>query len=141
MISSKFLLFALLAPALAANDWSKPCTSGSCCYEAGDGVNAPWSTLVLVCASNSPPKLTADGCFARMVTLKPSRTLQRLPAGISSTAIPMQLTVKISDWFARTCLLGVHTSLTAVLNTPSSDFLNPYVLFHSRFIIPNSNPF
>ena len=48
MIINSILLTLLPGLAIATNDWSKPCTSGSCSYESGDGINTAWSNLVIV---------------------------------------------------------------------------------------------
>jgi len=47
MLFNLILLAFLPALAFAANDWSKPCTSGTCSYESGDGTNTAWSNLVI----------------------------------------------------------------------------------------------
>ena len=45
-------LAAFLAPvAYGKNDWSKPCTSGACSYESGDGVNKAYSAMTIVGAA------------------------------------------------------------------------------------------
>lgn len=41
-------IFALSATVLAENDWSKPCTSGTCSYETGDGVKTAWASISVV---------------------------------------------------------------------------------------------
>ena len=48
MLTNSILLALLPSLAVAANDWSKPCTSGTCSYESGDGINTAWSNLVIV---------------------------------------------------------------------------------------------
>ena len=47
LFNSIFLAF-LPALVFAANDWSKPCATGTCSYESGDGTNTAWSNLVIV---------------------------------------------------------------------------------------------
>jgi hypothetical protein len=59
MIFTSSLLLFLLPSALAANDWSKPCTSGSCSYEAGDGVKSAWSALYISGDVNTVSDITS----------------------------------------------------------------------------------
>ncbi|EJD42531.1 hypothetical protein AURDEDRAFT_152807 [Auricularia subglabra TFB-10046 SS5] len=56
-----FALLLALVPTLVsgANDWSKPCVSGSCAYHAGDGVTSAYSSLTLHDAGASLSDITS----------------------------------------------------------------------------------
>jgi len=51
MISVSAIIFALLASGYvqAANDWSVPCTDGTCSWDTGDGVTTAFSSMAIVC--------------------------------------------------------------------------------------------
>lgn len=51
-----FTLLPLLA--YGANDWSKPCVTGSCAYHAGDGKTGAYSSLTLNSAGDSLSDIT-----------------------------------------------------------------------------------
>ena len=75
-------LAAFLAPvAYGKNDWSKPCTSGACSYESGDGVNKAYSAMTIV---SSCPRITASPLTLppRVAGKHPLATLRPPPAGI-----------------------------------------------------------
>jgi hypothetical protein len=64
MLFNSILLALLPGLAIAANDWSKPCTSGTCSYESGDGTNTAWSNLVINAAStDSLSDITSAACW------------------------------------------------------------------------------
>ncbi|KZW02320.1 hypothetical protein EXIGLDRAFT_829503 [Exidia glandulosa HHB12029] len=71
MFNKRLILSSVLfATALALNDWSVPCTSGTCSYDTGDGVTTSWTTITLNGASTVLSDITSaagwqiSGCNA-----------------------------------------------------------------------------
>jgi hypothetical protein len=63
MFVSKSTLIALIPFLLptttyAANDWSKACTSGSCSWDTGDGIETAWSTIAIEGSDTSISDIT-----------------------------------------------------------------------------------
>ena len=84
---------ALLAPVVyGKNNWAKPCTSGTCSYEGGDGVNKAYSAMTIVC---SCARITASQLtlYPRAVEKHPSETSHPPLAGLLWAVAPTGITV------------------------------------------------
>jgi hypothetical protein len=140
MLFNSILLTLLPALALAANDWSKPCTSGTCSYESGDGKNTAWSNLVIV-RSLVVPHISVLHNFIRMQSLPMlSVTSPPLLVGKSSDATRSRQTPKTFASSAPIRLRGALSSSMEALRIRSSVFLRTVLVCVAFCATPCPHP-